>query len=172
MAMTGCVQRWLPFLCGIAVIMLDALTKALTVAYLPPMKWFNLWYPYGGIGVFENLGGIEFSIVHATNSGAAWSLFSSFPHSLVAFRVALIVAVLVYSLGVNRNPRWNIPLALIIGGATANVIDFFVYGQVVDMFYFVFWGYSYPVFNIADSAIFLGVARICWINLFPGKAKN
>lgn len=171
MAKAGGVQRWLPFFFWLGVITVDAFTKALTVAYLPPMKWFHMWYPYGGIGVFENLGGVQFSIVYATNSGAAWSLFSDFPYSLVAFRMALIVAILIYSLGYNQNPRWNIPLALILGGATANVIDFFLYGQVVDMFYFMLWGYSYPVFNVADSAIFVGVVWLCWISLFPGNRR-
>ncbi len=171
MTIAGGVQRWLPFICAVAIILLDALTKILTVTHLAPIKWF-LWYPYGGIGLFENFFGIQFSLVYATNNGAAWSLFSSFPYSLVAFRIVLIAALFLYTIRDNKNPRWNIPLAFILAGAIANVIDFFLYGQVIDMLYFVFWGYSYPVFNIADSAIFIGVIWLCFIQLFSGKGNS
>jgi signal peptidase II len=46
---------------------------------------------------------------------------------------------------------------LIATGAIGNILDYFIYGHVVDVFYFVFWGYSFPVFNVADSIIFCGI---------------
>lgn len=115
-------------------------------------------YPYGGVGIFQDFFGINFSIVHATNTGAAWGLFASFQDYLLYFRVLAVAALLIYLLFLNKQAAHRLPLALIITGAIGNVIDYFVYGHVVDLFYFTFWGYSYPVFNIADSAIFCGVA--------------
>ena len=106
------------------------------------------------IAVFS-CGGIDFSIVHATNTGAAWGAFSSLSTYLLIFRIGVIGALAVYLLFFK--PRHPFAFLLILAGATGNVIDTFLYGHVIDMFYFKFWSYSYPVFNIADASIFLGV---------------
>ncbi len=88
--------------------------------------------------------------------GAAWGVLADFPNALVVVRILLIAALIIYFLGVNQRAAWNTPLCLIISGAIGNVIDYFHYGYVVDMIQFSFWGYEYPIFNIADSAIFIG----------------
>lgn len=119
-----------------------------------------LWYPYGGVGVFKNFFGIEFSLSHQINHGAAWGVLADYQVPLLYLRIALISFLFFYALFLNKHPERNIPLALIIAGATGNVIDYFVYGHVVDMFHFVLWGYDFPVFNLADSAIFIGVAYL------------
>jgi signal peptidase II len=49
---------------------------------------------------------------------------------------------------------------MILAGAVGNVFDCIVYGHVIDMFCFIFWGYIYPVFNIADAAIFCGILML------------
>lgn len=145
---------------ALVVLIADAISKYFTQAYLPLINYSSQHYPYGGIGVFKNFLGIEFSIVHAINRGAAWSIFAEWQEYLLYFRIILIVALLVYSLFYNTRQSWNIPLACIIAGAAGNVIDYFLYGHVIDMLHFVLWGYHYPTFNIADSAIFLGIVAI------------
>lgn len=122
-------------------------------------------YPYGGIGIFPDFHGIEFSIVHATNKGAAWGAFSEFSSWLLVLRILLIGFLLFYYFK-HQSLSIRFPLALIIAGALGNVIDIFLYGHVVDMIHFIFFGYDYPVFNIADSAICIGVALyliLSWI---------
>lgn len=119
-----------------------------------------LWYPYGGIGIFKNFLGIEFSISHQINHGAAWGMLADFQIPLLYLRIALISFLFIYTIFFNTNPKRNIPFVLIIAGATGNVIDYFLYGHVVDMLHFVLWGYDFPVFNLADSAIFIGVAYV------------
>ncbi|MEM1283417.1 MAG: signal peptidase II, partial [Chlamydiota bacterium] len=126
----------------------------------------NMWFPFGGIAVFKNFFGVDFSIVHAINRGAAWGILSQYQQFLLVGRIILIVMVVVYALFFNSNRSYDMPLALIITGASANVLDYFLYGHVVDMFYFIFWGYHYPVFNVADSAICIGVA---WLILAPNQ---
>lgn len=106
--------------------------------------------------VFSNFLGIHLQITHAVNSGAAWGVLAEFPGMLVLVRIILIAGLIVYLLSNTRRPQWNAPLCLIISGALGNVIDYFHYGYVVDMIQFRFWGYEYPVFNVADSAIFIG----------------
>jgi signal peptidase II len=144
----------------LVILFLDAGTKWMTHKWIPPMGRDSLWYPYGGIGVFQDFFGIQSSIVHVTNKGAAWSAFSSYQAYLVAFRITLILVMVIFIAFFNKNKSILFPFILILAGAVGNIIDYFAYGHVVDMIYFNFWGYSYPVFNIADTAVTIGVVWI------------
>lgn len=150
-------------LMGVIVLVVDQLTKFLTYQYIPLMDRSSYWYPYGGVGIFKNFLGIEFSISHMTNKGAAWGAFGEYQVLLVVLRIALIIGLLGYAYSLKNKGRWLVPLSLIIAGAIGNVVDFFVYGHVVDMLHVVLWGYDFPVFNIADSAISIGI--VLWFIL-------
>jgi signal peptidase II len=162
-------RRLLPLLIGIFVFIIDVITKYLTHTHLSVMNRHTLWYPYGGIGVFKDFLGIEFSITHQINHGAAWGVLSNYQMPLLYFRIALVAALLFYAIFINKHKSWSIPLALIISGAAGNILDYFLYGHVVDMFHFVLWGYDFPVFNVADSAIFLGIASLLITSSFEKK---
>jgi signal peptidase II len=138
------------------IFLLDLASKFWTQSHIPLMYASAPVYPYGGIGIFKDFFGVEFSLVHATNTGAAWSLFSDHASGLLILRLILITG-LIFFLFKEKSPYLKLPIGLIIAGALGNILDIFFYGHVIDMFYFVFWGYSYPVFNVADSAICLGV---------------
>ena len=136
----------------------DFVSKYLTHAYLPLMNHKWLWYPYGGIGIFKNFLGIEFSLSHQINHGAAWGILADYQIPLLYLRIILIACLVIYAMFFNRQANRTIPIALIVAGAAGNVIDYFIYGHVVDMLHFVLWGYDFPVFNLADTSIFIGVA--------------
>ncbi len=138
------------------VLFTDAVSKYWIQGHLPLISSSAATYPYGGIGVFKDFSGIEFSLVHAINKGAAWSIFSDHTNLLLVLRVGLI-GLLLYYFYQQKSFFVRFPLALIIAGALGNVIDIFLYGHVIDMFHFILWGYDYPVFNVADSFIFIGV---------------
>ena len=142
-------------LLGLVILFCDFMSKAWIHANVPLLHTFP-FYPYGGIGVFKNLLGIQFSIVHTTNIGAAWGVLENWPNLLVAIRV-VFVAILSFWVYYSKGKKILFPLTLIIAGALGNLVDFFVYGHVIDFLYFIFWGYPYPIFNLADSAIFIGV---------------
>lgn len=114
--------------------------------------------PMSEIAIFDNFMGIRFAIAHATNTGAVWGVLSGYQYLLVVVRILLILGLSGYLILGKHRARTAIPLMLIVAGALGNVIDIFAYGHVIDMLSFRFWGYSYPIFNIADSAIFIGVA--------------
>lgn len=163
-------NSWAPFALFL-ILALDQLSKAFVDHYFARIDQGLLWYPYGGIGVFKDFFGVQFSLVHAINKGAAWSVFENYQLPLLFVRILLIVALIVFAYYYNKDKRLNFPLSLIIIGAIGNVIDFFIYGHVVDMFHFVFWGYSYPIFNVADMAVCIGVGWLVLDSLFTPSAK-
>lgn len=155
----------LPLLLAMVVLGADFFSKYWINQNLPLMFSFP-HYPYGGIAVFKDWGGVEFSISHLTNKGAAWGTLSDYQGWLVITRIVLIIALIIYVLYWNKQISWRYPLALIIAGAIGNVIDYYLYGHVVDMFHFILWGYDFPVFNVADTAVSIGVIWMIILNIF------
>ncbi len=157
--------RYLALLGGV-VALFDFFSKWATVCYLP----LRTGYLAPHIPLFEGfLGGIDADITHAVNMGAAWGIFSSYPQALFIFRLFFIAALIGYTI-FQAEVRHRLPLVLVISGAISNVIDACLYGHVIDMIHFRFWGYEYPVFNIADSAICIGAAWMFFALLFEKKA--
>lgn len=159
-------------LIGLIIIAADAVTKWLTQMYIPLMDHRFPVYPYGGIGIFKNFLGIEFSISYLQNTGAAWGQFSNYQVPLLILRFIFITGLVVYLFFVNKHPERQIPLIMIISGAIGNVIDYFVYGHVIDMFHFVLWGYDFPVFNVADAAISIGITWLIMASLFEKEEHD
>jgi signal peptidase II len=141
------------------LLALDISSKFLVQQHLPLVNGY-MGYPFGGIALFENFYGIKFSIVHATNQGAAWGMFSSHPYILLAVRLVVVLYVIGSLIFSKAYRAYAAPLIIICTAALGNVLDFFIYGHVIDMFYFIFWGYSYPIFNVADSIIFCSMGWI------------
>jgi signal peptidase II len=140
------------------LFLLDFFSKMYVHNCIPSMNSYFPVYPYGGIGVFHDVWGIDFSINHVVNKGAAWGMFASFQDVLLYVRLIIIGAILSYLVFVSVPLSRQIPLVMILSGAIGNVLDFFLYGHVIDMFHFKFWGHSFAVFNVADSAITCGIA--------------
>ena len=163
-------RRLLLFFSLFMVIMgMDFISKIYVHSHIPYMNWASPVFPYGGIAVFENWNGIDFSINHVTNKGAAWGMLASWQTGLLCVRLLVIGGIVAYLYKAKRPLAKQIPLVLIVSGALGNVLDYFLYGHVVDMYHFRFWGYAYPVFNIADSAIFCGIA---WLFLTSFKKRR
>ncbi|MBA2367473.1 MAG: signal peptidase II [Candidatus Protochlamydia sp.] len=154
------------FWIGLAVLFLDQLSKFIVYSFIPLMDASTYWYPYGGIGIFQDFLGIEFSINHMTNKGAAWGLFGNYQFPLLIFRMGLIGGLAIYLVRFNHRFSWQIPLVLVLAGAIGNVLDYFFYGHVVDMLHFVLWGYDFPVFNLADCAITIGISSLFLLSWF------
>lgn len=148
---------YLAFFIGLTILGFDQLSKYLTYYYLNPVSSYHYIYPYGGIGIFKNFLGIEFSLNYMANTGAAWGILGDYQVPLLILRIGLIGGLLVYFFKSDSSPLFRLPLALITAGAIGNVLDYFIYGHVIDMFHFVLWGYDFPVFNVADSAIAIGI---------------
>lgn len=144
-------------LLALSIFLLDALLKMYVHHCIAPMNCS--YFPYGGVGIFHGLG-VEFVITHVINKGAMWGFFSNYQFLLVSVRIIIMAALVYYLYSKQISSYRKMGLAMILAGAVGNVFDSIIYGHVIDMFCFIFWGYVYPVFNIADAAIFCGMLMI------------
>jgi len=132
---------------AITVVALDQLSKTAIRGYF-------------AVGEHENVTSF-FNIVLIYNRGMSFGLFNgagglnALLFSLVA---AVIVTALIYWLSRVESPLLAVAIGLIIGGAIGNVIDRIRLGAVVDFLDFHVGSWHWPAFNVADSAICVGVA--------------
>jgi signal peptidase II len=149
-----------------AVVVLDQLTKA----------WVQR-----SIGVHESRPVIDgfLSLTHGRNPGIAFGVLSEggLPFQSLALIVVGLVAVAAltaYALRVPPVHRLRLAaLSLVVGGAVGNLIDRIRHGAVVD-FIHVYWrSYQWPNFNVADSAISVGITLLILESLFaPRHARD
>ena len=157
---------WYVVLLSSMLFFIDFITKYLTQKYILPIAYSSIHFPFGGIAVFQDFLGIDFSINYLSNTGAAWGIFSQFPIILMSFRIACVLGMGIYLLFFNKNVLLIWPFSLIIVGAVGNIIDYFIYGYVIDMLKFEFWGYHYPIFNFADTYICIGMLWLVIDSIF------
>jgi signal peptidase II len=134
----------------------DVAAKYFALHHVPAIlpKFFG--YPYGGVPIFSWIG-VTFSLNTIVNSGSAWGFFQGHPGILFSIRIAIIGGLIGYLSFFTRGKVANLPLWLVVVGAIGNGIDYIVYGHVIDFFHFCFWGTSFPIFNLADCYITIGV---------------
>jgi signal peptidase II len=105
-----------------------------------------------------------FDIVFVLNPGAAFGFLATLPESVrnpffIAISAAAAVIILLYHVRyAQQRTLASFALALILGGAVGNLLDRLRYGMVVDFLDVHIHQYHWPAFNIADSAISVGVA--------------
>jgi signal peptidase II len=122
-------------------------------------QW-SKWLAIGALNYGQSVPVIEgfwnWTLVH--NYGGAFSLFAQHPGWQKYFFLTVgVIFCLIILVWLKREPRshWQVclPLALVVGGALGNMIDRVRFGYVVDFIHWYVDRYSWPVFNIADSAI-------------------
>lgn len=149
---------------ALTVIVADQATKQwmLDLVFEPPRR-------------LEVVPGLD--LVPVWNRGVSFGLFDSdsaaLPYLLAGVSIAVATGLAVW-LHRAATRRLRIALALVIGGALGNVVDRFRFGAVVD-FIDVHWGaWHWPAFNVADSAITIGVLLVVLDSLIEpdGRAKE
>lgn len=120
-----------------------------------------------------------FNLTYLTNKGAAFGFLAgqtgAWRHYLflVLGTVALAVIGIAWARLRQAHPLYSISLPLIAGGAIGNLIDRVRLGSVVDFLDVHYKGYHWPAFNVADSAISIGVVVFFIANILEGvKAKK
>ncbi|MBI1357165.1 MAG: signal peptidase II [Acidobacteria bacterium] len=102
-----------------------------------------------------------FDLVHARNTGIAFSLFADSGHwmrewMLPALTAGAIVFVLVLFWRYDGGARGRLALALVLAGAAGNLYDRLLYGYVTDFLDVYVGSWHWPAFNVADSCITVG----------------
>lgn len=101
-----------------------------------------------------------FYITKVYNTGAAWSLFEGSGILLIIIAIVAFFLLLKYQNYFMENKRNILTFALIYGGLVGNLIDRVIYGYVIDYLHIYIFGFSFPVFNLADMAIVVGFLLI------------
>ncbi len=116
-----------------------------------------------------------FNLVTVWNYGVSFGMFNNGSSAqaliFVALSLAIVCALVVWLRRVDQS--WvALSLGLVIGGAIGNVIDRLVYGAVFDFLDFHVAGWHWPAFNVADSAITVGVALLLIDSVFARKPAS
>ncbi len=138
----------------VVTLFLDVVTKYLVNA--------NLTYS-DRVPVIEGF----FYLTHVRNTGAAFGLFQDSPAAIrltffIGISIGAVALIIQFLRKLAPGDRLSaLALGLILGGAIGNLIDRIRLGEVVDFLHFDLWGgYSWPDFNVADSAIVVGVGLL------------
>ena len=98
------------------------------------------------------------NITHVRNTGVAWSLFNNQTILVLIVSIIVIIGIILYIK--NNKPTNNVEklsYSLILGGAIGNLIERLIYGYVTDFIDIKIFNYNYPIFNLADTFIVIGV---------------
>jgi len=99
-----------------------------------------------------------FYITYVKNTGAAWSILSGKQLFLILVSLLVIIVLFIYLYKKKTYTKLEvIGYSLLISGAVGNLIDRVVYGYVIDYLNFYIFNYNFPVFNIADTCIVIGI---------------
>lgn len=140
-------------LLGIAVFIVDRITKLLA------LRFFDHEY-----SIFP---GLSFQLVY--NRGISWGIANT-PNPRVFMCVTLLIIFVTfylawYTLNRARAGEQIYGEILILSGSISNILDRLLYGGVIDFILFYWKSYSFPIFNIADVAIVIGVG-IMFLQLY------
>ena len=137
-------MKYKPYLIAFFFFLIDFLSKQVVIHTLKLEK---------SIKVIDNF----FYLTYTQNKGAAFSILKDERILLLILTVLIIFIIHKYIEKEKLNKLEMFSLGMIIGGIIGNFFDRLVYGYVIDFLDFYLFGYNYPVFNLADSFIVIGI---------------
>lgn len=148
-------RNWVTLTAIALVISLDQLSKLLVRNYMVPGHSLLAWSPV--------------QLTYIMNTGSAFGLFPRQTLFLIIAAFVGIIALYAYYRNYDNPPLMvRICLGMMIGGAIGNLIDRVRFGSVVDFIDARFW----PVFNLADSSITVGILILVWVLLTSREKKK
>jgi len=149
--------RWaIPLTLGALVLICDQLSKAWIVSRLGAES-FQRVIP---------LGPAWLNLIYSRNTGVAFGLFQQMPSVFLITSIMITAgAIYAYVVHLPNHIGWvQVTMGIIVGGALGNILDRLRLGSVVDFISIGWW----PVFNLADSAIAVGVTTLAGYLIFIG----
>lgn len=132
------------FIIAIFALLIDQISKIVIGLYFKLNE---------SIAILKNF----FSITLVHNTGAAWSILQNKNILIIIFSIIALVIIYRFMFLFKTNKRNNLAFGLLVGGVFGNMLDRIIYGYVRDFFDFTIFSYDYPVFNVADIFIVVGV---------------
>ncbi len=150
---------------ALAVLILDQLSKLLALQRLPLGRPVSLMDGFFSLTLVLNPG-LAFGMLADTPAGWRWVV------ALLSIGALAVLAVVGLRMLPGGGPLTPVALGFIFGGAVGNLIDRGRFGAVVDFLDFYWHGYHWPAFNVADSAITVGVALLALRMLTTPSASS
>jgi signal peptidase II len=157
------------WLIALAALVLDQWTKRLIVNNME-------------VGDVIPVLGNFFTITSHRNRGAAWGILQDQRLFFIVFTIVVTLGLVWYLVRSIREGRRMLPfgLSLLLGGALGNFVDRVRTGEVVDFFHFIFdfkpigipFVYDFPIFNVADSCIVVGIIVVAIDTLFAERKQK
>jgi signal peptidase II len=144
------------FLLSLIVFTIDQATKYLVASRFALFEAVNI-LPF-------------FSVVYVRNTGSAFGMFKSLGN--VFFIAAAAIAIAVVAVLIVRNREGRFGLSLILGGAAGNMADRLIHGYVVDFLDFYAGSRHWPAFNVADSALTVGIGLLLLGSFLHGGTER
>ena len=142
------------FLISLCILALDQLTK---------------YYIKTHLGLFDIIRITSFfNIVQVLNTGSAFGLFKSLGNAF--FIIIALLAMALITVLIIRDDHNRLAFALILGGAAGNLTDRIAFGHVIDFLDFYAGSHHWPAFNVADSALTIGISLLLVTAVFEKKA--
>lgn len=148
------------YVIAVVMIVIDQWTKYLVIENMTIGE---------SIPIIENI----FYLTSHRNPGAAWGILQGqmwFFYMITLIVVGIIIYYIEHYAKTNR--LLGISLGLVLGGAIGNLIDRVRFQEVVDFVDVYIFSYDYPIFNVADSSLVVGVILIGIITLFEEVRKD
>lgn len=140
------------------VVIVDFLTKKAVIATIMPHKAINI-LPF-------------LRIVYVENKGAAFGIFSNLGNNFfIAISIIAIISIMIYVVRFAKGLEIY-SFSLILGGALGNLTDRIMLGKVIDFIDVFVGNWHWPAFNVADSALTIGIALFIMSSLLHRKVGN
>ena len=147
------------FIISSIILFIDIISKRLVIGSLLVSE---------SISIIDNF----FRITYALNTGVAFSMIEGYVGFIIIMTVIVIMMIFKYVKNNNISKYEEIGYSFILGGAIGNLLDRVIYGYVIDFLDFNIFGYDFPIFNIADSFIVIGVLILGIISFREVGEKN
>ncbi|MBQ3021259.1 MAG: signal peptidase II [Bacilli bacterium] len=143
---------------ALTIFIIDQVSKSILSTYLKLNE---------SIEVIKNF----FYLKYINNTGASWGILKDSRILLIIISFIAIIILLRYMYNFKRTKMNTLGFGFLLGGILGNLSDRILFGYVKDFFDFYIFKYDFPVFNIADIFIVLGVI-ILIISILRGEDKN
>lgn len=146
------------YVIAVLILVVDQVCKSLTEIFVG----YN-----NSVKVIKNF--FYLTVVH--NTGGAWSILNNYNLIFIIISILAVFIIFKFRLSFQNNLRNNIAFACLYGGITSNLADRIFLGHVRDFLDFKIFGYNFPIFNVADMAIVIGVILLV-VAIIKGEDKS